>query len=886
MRERPERPEPNPDRLLHQIIPFILVVAALFLAVCFILTDAVKLERPMGIIGEGLRGLLCGLWSFAAFFLPVILVYFAFIWRETVRERTTGYKLAFALIGLTLAAALIEAIAEKNGASAGTLNPILLWQGGTALTGGGLLGGLIGQLCFRGFGFVGTLIVVIALLLVFIMFLFGLTPSAILLYVRYWMKVRAERRAEMRQAVPAFIDKRPPTVNSPASAEPAESRKGRKKKFDVDVPINDRPKIEDIDLPIPDLPGDDDVPAENPIDPAVFDEVMREQEQQTGTTVGDPGDSPFVGDVTEIATEGVEKLKPMRGSSSSAKLTRLADERLDLGKIFADPAALDAAADAAERAAAVGQYADEAEGDFSLTLERTSPFGEPSPAPAAPRPAPPKPDYVFPPISLLKVDPAPPSGDVRAELQQNAEKLVETLQSFHVRTKIVNVSRGPTITRYELQPEAGTRVRSIANLVDDIALNLATTGVRIEAPIPGKAAVGIEVPNKVVATVYARELLESDTFRNHRSRINVCLGKDVAGAPIYCDLAKMPHLLIAGTTGSGKSVCINSIILSILYKATPDEVKMILIDPKKVELNVYNNIPHLLVPVVSDPKKAAGSLNWAVSEMERRYELIEEEGVRNIQGYNEAIADDPTREPLPQIVIVIDELADLMMTAKDDVETSICRIAQKARAAGMHLVIGTQRPSVDVITGLIKANVPSRIAFTTVSQVDSRTIIDIAGAEKLIGRGDMLYSPVGATRPIRVQGAFVSDGEVEAVTAFIKERSAGGNYSEEIIESIEKEAARCGQGKKGAATDDGDVDTDEPADPMLRPAIELAIECGKISTSLIQRRLSLGYGRAAKLIDRMERLGYVSPPDGQKPRDVLITRQQFMEMVVRDDDIG
>ncbi len=589
---RAERPEPNPDRLLHQIIPFILVVIAIFLAVCFILTDAVKLEQPMGIIGHGLRGLLCGLWGFAAFFLPVILVYFAFIWRTTIGERTTGYKAVFAAVSLTLASALIEAIVTNSASSAGTFNPIALWKSGTALTGGGILGGLLGQLCLRGFGFVGTLIVVIALLLVFLMFFFGFTPSNVALYVRYWLKVRAERREEMRQSTPVYLNKRPPVIEQRSAAESEAPRRRRKKKFDVDVPIDNRSKIEDIDLPIPDLPGDDDAPAEpadNPIDPAVFDEVMREQ-GGSGTTVGDPGDSPFVGDVTEIATAGVEQLKPTRRAPSSAKLAQLADEQLDLGEIFADPTALDAAAAAAMRSASANTYADAAEGDFSLTLERTSPFGEPAPAPASIKPVPPpKPDYVFPPISLLKVDPAPPSGDVRAELQQNAEKLVETLHSFHVRTKIVNVSRGPTITRYELQPEAGTRVRSIANLVDDIALNLATTGVRIEAPIPGKAAVGIEVPNKVVATVYARELLEADTFRNHKSRINVCLGKDVAGAPIYCDLAKMPHLLIAGTTGSGKSVCINSIILSILYKATPDEVKMILIDPKKVELNVYNN---------------------------------------------------------------------------------------------------------------------------------------------------------------------------------------------------------------------------------------------------------------------------------------------------------
>lgn len=924
-----ERPAPDPDRLLHQIIPYILVVAAIFLLVCFVLTDAVGLERPMGIIGHALRSLLTGLWSWAAFYIPLLMLYLAVIWRRTIAERTTGYKIGFALTCITLCSALVEVFAIREAAEP-KINPVALWQEGCAIRGGGLLGGIVGQLCFRGFGFVGTLIVVIALLLVFIMFFFGLTPSAIVLYIRYALKVRAEKRAAHAGETPIFLNNQPKIRNAVAAAEaaqpkaeqpPAPAKPVRKvRRFDVDVPVGSTERMEDIDLPLPvDLPEvneadeppfDLDVPAgsapqpdpipedDNPIDPAIFDEVMRETIR--GELLDEPPaaeapapEPPTTGDFTDlIEPVAAEQLRPTRGKPAVKKIEEIADETLDLHKIFADPSALDKAAAEAEAnlrrsSDAAAEPGDEAE--LLLSLKRTYPFEQPE-APAAvehAHPTPPPPEYVFPPISLLKVDPAPPSGDVRAELQQNAEKLVETLANFKVRTKIVNVSRGPTITRYELQPEAGTRVRAIANLVDDIALNLATTGVRIEAPIPGKAAVGIEVPNKVVATVYARELLEADAFKSAKSRLTACLGRDVAGAPIYCDIAKMPHLLIAGTTGSGKSVCINSIILSILYKAKPDEVKLILIDPKKVELNVYNGIPHLLVPVVSDPKKAAGSLNWAVSEMERRYALIEAEGVRNIQGYNEAIADDPDREPMHQIVIVIDELADLMMMAKDDVETSICRIAQKARAAGMHLVIGTQRPSVDVITGLIKANIPSRIAFTVSQQVDSRTILDMAGAEKLIGRGDMLYAPVGATRPIRVQGAFVSDGEVEAVTDFIKDNAAGGGYSEEIIESIEKEAARCGQSKKGGGSlDEDDIETDEPTDPMLRPAIELAIECGKISTSLIQRRLSLGYGRAAKLIDRMERLGYVSAPDGQKPRDVLITRQQFMEMVVRDDEIG
>ncbi len=520
---------------------------------------------------------------------------------------------------------------------------------------------------------------------------------------------------------------------------------------------------------------------------------------------------------------------------------------------------------------------------LDIHRETVASGAEESPAKPAKEAPPP---YHYPPIEILTEDPHDEPTGIKEELQDNAVKLVETLKSFHVNTKIENISRGPTITRYELKPEMGTKVRSIANLVDDIALNLATTGVRIEAPIPGKAAVGIEVPNKKQSTVHLRTLIQTEAFMDARSRLTCCLGEDVAGEAVYFDIAKMPHLLIAGATGMGKSVCINSLIVSLLYKASPEEVKLILVDPKKVELSIYNGIPHLLVPVVSDPKKAAGSLSWAVGEMERRFGLIEAVGVRDVKMFNEVTKDDPDYEFLPQIVIIIDELADLMMTAPDDVEESICRLAQKARAAGMHLIIGTQRPSVDVITGLIKANVPSRIAFTVASQIDSRTIIDRGGAENLIGRGDMLFNPVGAAKPMRVQGAYVSESDVEEVVAYIRNMNQrSGMYSDEVLEQIEAEAAKCGAGKKGSSSASsaagGDDGMDE--DPMLRQALELAVESGKISTSLIQRRLQLGYGRAAKLIDRMEQMGYVSPPDGQKPRTVLISKQAFMEMVLNNE---
>ena len=493
-------------------------------------------------------------------------------------------------------------------------------------------------------------------------------------------------------------------------------------------------------------------------------------------------------------------------------------------------------------------------------------------------PDPGKPVYRLPPMSLLKYDDNQQSIDVSADLEKNSKKLISTLASFNVNASVVHISRGPTITRYELKLAPGVRVTAISKLVDDIAMTFASTGVRIEAPIPGKDAVGVEVPNKDIRIVRIRELLDTDRFRKSESKLTCALGVDVVGEPVYLDIAKMPHMLVAGATGMGKSVCINSLLVSLLCKASPDDVRIMLIDPKKVEFVPYSEIPHLLVPVVTDPKKAAGALHWAVEEMERRYTLIEEVGCRNIFGYNEVTASDPEKEHLPQIVIVIDELADLMMTAKNDVESSICRIAQKARAAGMYLIIGTQRPSVDIVTGTIKANIPSRIACKTSSQVDSRTIIDIAGAEKLIGRGDMLYAPVGIAKPIRLQGAFVSDSEVEAVTSFIKKTYGKVSFDEGIKEKIDREASQINAGKQ-SAFDVFDSDKGGEEDEMLQPAIEFAFESGKVSTSLFQRKLSVGYGRAAKIIDRMEELGICSAPSGNKPRELLMTKEEYYEMI-------
>jgi len=493
---------------------------------------------------------------------------------------------------------------------------------------------------------------------------------------------------------------------------------------------------------------------------------------------------------------------------------------------------------------------------------------------------------VKPPFSLLKLPKVTSNVDASKELQLNSAKLTDTLRSFGVEATVINISRGPTVTRYEVQPKVGVKISKITGLSDDIALNLAAAGVRIEAPIPGKPAVGIEIPNKINESVTLRELVSSEEFQNAKSPLTVALGKDISGQLVLCDLAKLPHILISGTTGSGKSVCVNSIIVSLLYKSTYEDIQLIMIDPKKVELSGYNGLPHLASPVVSDPRKAAGALNWSVQEMLRRYKLFADAGTRDIDSYNEKIrksvggcfvqkdGEQVELKPLSKFVIIIDELADLMMAAPSEVETSICRLAQMARAAGMHLVIATQRPSVDVVTGLIKANIPSRIALKVSSQVDSRTMIDGAGAEKLLGNGDMLYFPVGAPKPKRVQGCYVSDGEIESVIGYIIKNSA----PQEDIDEIEREIERLAPVDKSAGGGSSASSSDD-MDSRLTEAIECILEVGEASASLLQRRMKLGYARAGRIIDQLEQKGYIGPSTGNsKPREVRITRERFLEM--------
>lgn len=597
-------------------------------------------------------------------------------------------------------------------------------------------------------------------------------------------------------------------------------KKERKRRHNIDVKIDDDVYVQDH--------GE-----ENPVLPPV-----REEESE---------DEQVAADKLDALTRAAQEL-----NAETAQPSVRVEDLLEKQKIPADPDTV--------------EFTEETE-VFAVDAEPKKPVES----------------YRFPPISLLEHAAAKDDSKASAEIQNNADLLVKTLKDFGISTRVLDVSRGPSVTRYELEPSAGVKVSRITGLADDLALRLATTGVRIEAPIPNKAAVGIEVPNKVGQSVTLRELLESREFANAKSRLTVALGRDIAGNVVTADLGKMPHLLIAGTTGSGKSVCTNSMIQSLLYRNAPEDVRLLLIDPKQVEFGIYNGIPHLLVPVVTDPRKAAGSLGWAVSEMLKRYKTFAENNVRDISAYNELAATSDTLQKMPLIVIVIDELADLMMAASNEVEDSIIRLAQMARAAGMHLVIATQRPSVDVITGLIKANIPSRLALTVASGVDSRTILDSVGAEKLLGRGDMLFMPVGMSKPIRVQGCFVSEKEVKAVVDFLKSNAdPNSGYDEQIAHDIELKAAASGKNTSKASSEGADAEGDY--DEMLPQAIEVVVEAGMASTSLLQRKLRLGYARAGRIIDELESRGIVGPHEGSKARAVLITRQQWLEMNMRSED--
>ncbi len=809
-----------PSEVTLQLMPFLFVLIAFFLVLCLFATSF------SGWFGAKVKLLLAGLFSWGAYFIPPLLVARAFCFRKeaTSRHPWKNWVLSLAFV---IVFAAIAATAKVHVEGFNIAKHFTSATDGNAITTGSLFGGIIANALSKFIGQIPTFIILVLTAIIIVPFTVGKAPSDLARFTAGKLRDGKEKAEEVKKRREEYFEKKEAEEAERAKQEAEKAEKERKHKKDFDI------NVEGPGEPAPDIEEDeeDDEDGDVIIGPAV-----NEPEQSSLKTIFTNPDIPE--NMQDFEEE--ELLEEMQ-AETDINPTENASEEIDTE---------------------VKEIPVEAQPDEEY-----------------------EPEYIFPPVHLLKKAP-PLSAELNSEYEQTAKKLVDTLASFGVKTKVINIAKGPTVTRYELQPEVGVRVRAIRNLSDDIALSLAAKGVRIEAPIPGKEAVGIEVPNKNTAVVSIRSLIEAPAFDSAKSKLTTCLGVDVAGNPVYCDIAKMPHMMIAGTTGSGKSVCINSILMSILYKAKPDEVKLILIDPKKIELGVYNGISHLLVPVVSDPKNAAGALAWSVNEMERRFALIEETGVREIKAYNEVALRDGNREVLPHIVIIIDELADLMMMARDTVESSIARIAQKARAAGMHLIIGTQRPSVDVITGLIKANVPSRIAFTVASQVDSRTIIDVVGAEKLVGKGDMLYAPVGAMNPMRVQGSFVSDSEIESVISFLKGNSNAA-YDEEIMDSIEKEAAKCEKTKSKVSDSEDDFGDDDDnslnSDPMLRPAIEIAIDSGTISTSMLQRRLKLGYARAARLIDKMEQLGIVSEFAGSKPRTVLISHEKYMEMVANSE---
>ena len=885
--KRDERKSTQKEKKGVQLTPYILLVASILLLICNI-TNIFNVvngggpdDHALGVVGYYLCFVFFGVFGPAAYVIPFVLLNLSVFWKKYVEQKRLAVKIILTVFTLIVTSALLHVVIgdveEVNFSS--------LFEMGMEHTSGGVFGGYLAYLLVLALKPFGAGFILVAALIPLVLFLVGTSPQVWMDKLSAWAskkgeeaKANAAKRAEDRKfereqaklaAAQAKQEEKIRRAKEEKDAREAEAKASAeakaKKNAEAEVKNAEAEKTsaeDDGEI----LVGMEEINSEKGEEAS--DE--RDEYYKSGTIPKSADPDMSDGFREEVAASSEEDDEPLDFSAieNSTEERVLSDEDEDsVHFVINNPSDEPAAEYGADENAFGGEL------DENTTYEVDKVTGEIIGA-HQPKEVP----YVFPPLDLMK------QGDStyavsQEEIAKNTRILSDTLESFRIRTRgDIACSCGPTVTRYEIQPDVGVRVKQIANLGDDIALSLAKSGVRIEAPIPGKAAVGVEVPNDERKTVFLRNIIESPEFQNHKSKTAACLGADISGRPTVFDIEKMPHILIAGTTGSGKSICINSIIMSILYKAKPSEVKLILIDPKKVEFNVYRDIPHLSCKIVSDPKKAAGALNSAVNEMEKRFKLIEQVGVRNITGYNEITKNDPDMPYMPRMVIIIDELADLMMTAREDVETAICRIAQKARAAGIHLILGTQRPSVDVITGLIKANIPSRIAFTVRSQVDSRTVIDISGAEKLLGMGDMLYMPVGAPKPIRVQGSFVSDGEVEKIVEYIKANNEPVVYDAEFERSIDEEAAKCGKPAKTA--DDMPAGGDVPADgedAFLWDAIDLAIDTGRISTSLLQRKFSIGYGRAAKIIDRLEEMGFVGPANGTKPRDILVTHSDVQE---------
>lgn len=887
------QPIPESQPLLTPRIRAIILGALSLFFVILIFVQSVNLWSTV-------RSALFGVFGFATFFVPVFLMYMAIITDKEKQIQHFKSKVALCILIVLLIGALIYVAtgtphSEKGYlACAGELYLDIFESESYFTFGAGFIGGLLGYPMASLIGNVPTVLICILVLLAVI---FGITNLSIndiaeaaaskveqgVTYVKHKSEEKARVRREYiaeREAEEAqremFIagGENDKTIVSP------QKKKRRGKRSGIDIPLDESTHDDNKTKLNRKLEVDCDYKADVKDASKVADEVEEQQFYESP-------EKDVYGEEYEEEIIQNEHNENENVSDDLMDIINRASKNFDEQNHKAETEP--------EPVPSYEENRHNEENSFEEELENASY------SPVEIREKEEKPEYHFPPIQLLSLSQNNNDKNAAEEMHNNAKKLIDTLDSFNVKASIVNICRGPSVTRYELSPAPGVKISKITNLSDDIALNLAANGVRIEAPIPGKAAVGIEVPNKVVSMVTMRELIDSDEFRRGKSKLTCVLGKDISGEIVVTDLSKLTHLLIAGTTGSGKSVCVNSILMSILYKATPDEVKLLLVDPKMVEFTKYRSIPHLLIPVVTDAKKAAGALGWAVSEMEQRYKILSEYYCKNIDAYNELIeenlkymAENPPvenedgelvqpvlernglpvpKEKMPRIVIAIDELADLMMAAPSEVEEYIARLAQKARAAGMHLLVATQRPTVNVITGLIKANIPSRIALKVSSNIDSRTILDFSGAEKLIGRGDMLFLPVGAPKPMRVQGCYASDEEIEGVTNYIK-KSSSAQYNAEIEEKIKRIAAEeITQGKKGDDRGGDDIEIDS----KMEDAIKCVIEAGQASTSLLQRRLKVGYARAGRMIDDMEQMGVVGPHQGSKPRDVLMTYNEWLE---------
>ena len=790
-----------------------------------------------GAVGKTVSGFLFGMFGLMAYVLPVLLLVGSFFAVSNRGNKLAAVKLIAAIVFLVFLCTFMGLAMNGND----RIHPLDAYTYcAERHTGGGIIGGCLAYYMCQAFGLIGSFIIDIIVLIVCMVLitersaLRGMQKGGKKVYesakesnekYREYREYRAQERKERR------MDHKVSGVSIDTRIE-EKGKKNKKRKSD---------EMGELSAPAFDMMPDTTVSPmpekiSSPAPVAVLEEPAAEIQPEIS---GDFMPDTFPPEPSQAAPVPEHIPKPAKDASKPAEKTQKKKNEQEIQN-------------------EVQKVAQEME---TSGLEH-------------------KPDkaYVFPSIDLLKKGEGKKSANTEHQLRETADKLQQTLKNFGVNVTVTNISCGPAVTRYEIQPEMGVKVSKIVGLSDDIKLNLATPDIRIEAPIPGKAAVGIEVPNKENSPVMLRDLLQSDEFKNAKSKLSFAAGKDIAGKPVVADIAKMPHLLIAGATCSGKSVCINTIIMSILYKARPDEVKLIMIDPKVVELSVYNGIPHLMIPVVTDPKKASGALHWAVAEMTERYEKFAEANVREINGYNAKVDSIEVPEgqerpqKMPQIVIIVDELADLMMVASNDVEEAICRLAQLARAAGIHLVIATQRPSVNVITGLIKANMPSRIAFSVTSGTDSRTILDMNGAEKLLGKGDMLFHPQGAPKPIRVQGAFVSDKEVSDVVEFIKEQNETASYNEEIVQKVDSMQASSG----GTTVSISDADAqDDGRDAYFDEAAQIIVDKEKASIGMLQRYLKVGFNRAARIMDQLEEAGIVGPEEGTKPRKVLMTSEEL-----------